>query len=338
MRMGDDELKSQYLSHLTMVRESKSFTDCLYAVLTGCGHFQGPKYMLSGLTAMAFKFAVHQRLEPLSVTAYGQWGVEHWPAVDNLGVFTVTDGGYVRHPTFPSYQKDAVQAVKESLNQGKGVIYWLPEFAVIRGYDDGDGVFYLMDGSAEDQILLYDNFGLNVTPFWNIQLFGDKVVVPEKDMILESVRMAVSDWETPYKTLPSKDIASGRLAYDYLMNGLRGGIFDENGAVYILESYAYSRKEIRDYLRQAKGIWPELHPAFMLYNQLAGMLETLPEMLIQTSHGKQVNRSAIFLLLDMLHQAQSIEDQAMMVFREMSRSYPDRKRSTLPRWGAHTVR
>lgn len=328
-----------YLNHIEMKRESKSFIDSLYAILTSCGLFEGPKYMLSGLTGMAFKFSVHKDLLPMSVSAYGRWGIEHWSALDNIGILTVSDGGYTRHPTSRSYRLEAVQWVKESLDQGKGVIYWLPEFGVIRGYDDEDGVFFIQDGySSEDVVLLYENFGLNITPFWDIHLVGDKVDVPMKDMILESMRLALVDWETPYKTLPSTDIASGRLAYDFLSSGLEHGVYNERGAVYILDSYLYSRQEIKNYLGEAVTVWPDLQSAYVIYEELILIMETLASYITQTSSGREIDRAYIPLILKHLQEAKGLEEQAMNMFRAISLQFPDPKRTLIPRWGAHIVR
>lgn len=73
------------LDTLIMKRESKSYVDSLHAILTHTGQFQGSKVVLAGYTGMAFKLAVHRRLLPMSVTAYGQWGEAHRPGIDNLG-------------------------------------------------------------------------------------------------------------------------------------------------------------------------------------------------------------------------------------------------------------
>lgn len=155
------------LLDLTMKRQSKSFTDSLYAILTAAGLYDGPLYRLSGLTGMAFKFTVHERLLPMSVSAYGQWVAEHKPVADNLGLLTVIDGTRTRLPTFRYYQQDAIGWIKDSLDRGQGVIYWIPEFGVIHGYDDEDRVFYYKDGwSDENGIVLYDNLGLNFTGFF----------------------------------------------------------------------------------------------------------------------------------------------------------------------------
>jgi len=321
----------------TMKRESKSYTDSLYAILTAAHLFDGPKYRLSGLTGMAFKFTVHEKLLPLSVSAYGQWIKEHKPAIDNLGLFTVIDGGRTRHPTFRHYQQDAVRWVKESLEHGVGVIYWIPEFGVIDGYDDEDRVFFVQDGrSKEPQIVLYDNFGINFTEFWYCQAFGGKVDIPYETMLLESLRLAIFDWDTPYKTLPNKDIASGKLAYEFLISALNKGDYDEGGAVYILDSYFHSRKEISAYLHEARGIWPQLDEASACYDQLAADISDMESCIITTKEGRKINRSHCHILTDKLAEAQSLEERAVGLFREVSRIYPDLKRSIVPRWGTHT--
>ncbi|CAM3900557.1 hypothetical protein COLU111180_13315 [Cohnella lubricantis] len=315
-----------YLKDIRMKRESKSFADSLHAVLTAAGMFEGPKYMLSGLTGMAFKFSVHERLLPLSVSAYGNWGDEHSPGVDNIGVLTIWDGGRSRHPTFRFYQQDAIRWVKRSLDEGVGVIYWLPEFGVIHGYDDEDRIFYIQDGySSDDRIVLYDNFGLNFTEFWYARTFGGAVRVPLETMVLESVRLALHDWDTPYRTLPNTDIGSGRLAYSYLTQALRSGDYDEGGARYILSSFVYARDEIRRYLAEVAHLWPQLAEAGSRYGELAGLFDGWS---LENAQG----------LIGALEQAAALEERAMELFRELSRQYPDPRRDTVPRWGISSAR
>lgn len=330
-------MSSVRLDNIQMKRESKSFTDSLYAVLTAANRFEGPKYMLSVLSGMAFKFTVHERLLSMSVSAYGQWGQEHRPAIDNLGVLTEWDGGRTRHPTFSYYQKEAIQWIKHSLDQGVGVIYWIPEFGVIHGYDDEDQVLFVQDGkSPESTIVLYDNLGVNTTPFWYVQTVGERVAVDKADMVLESLRLAIHDWDTPHKTLPNVDIASGKLAYDFLIRGLAKGDYDDGGAVYILASYVYSRREIISYLSEVRHLWPELNEAYATYGALSELLTGI-ESCLDTNNGvRRVQPSYKKSLCELLGKAQSLEHQAVGYFRMVSNRYPDLKRSTVPRWGVHT--
>lgn len=327
------------LDRIRMKRESKSYIDSLYAVLTAAELFEAPKYMLSGLSGMCFKFTVHEDLLPLSVSAYGQWVIEHQPAVDNLGIYSEYDAGYTRHPTYSFYQKEAVSWVKQSLDKGKGVIYWLPEFGVIYGYDDDDGVFYIQNGYSKDvQVVLYENFGLNSTNFWYAQVIGDMVHVDPKDQLLESMRLAIQDWNTPHKTLPNKDIASGKLAYTFLINGLNKGDFHEYGAVYILESYLYSRLEIQQFLERSHDLLPGMGEATRMYKTLQELIQHIPSCITEEGGIKSCNRDKIHILTSLLLEAEKLEDEAIQVFTEISGQFPDLRRSIIPRWGAHSPR
>lgn len=328
------------INGIQMKRESKSFTDALYAILTAAGLFHGPKFMLSGLSGMAFKFSVHEKLFPFSVTAYGQWGKEHEPAIDNLGILTGNSGGRTRHDSFAVYQQAAIDSVKQSLNLGLACIYWIPEFGVIHGYDEEDRVFYVQEGSSsETRYVLYDNFGLNITPFWYCQFIGDKVDIPLRDAVLESLRLALEDWETPYKTLPDQSIASGRLAYSFLIRALQQGEFDSGGAVYILESYLTARSEIRSYLQEVESVLPGLNEVHSIYAELEEMVRgQLKAALPLIKSSRAVVHQQLPSLCTTLQQAFELEERAMQQIRLISGRYPDLKRSILPRWGAHTAR
>ena len=328
------------LDNITMRRESKSFTDAVHAILTAAGRFDGPKFMLSGLSGMAFKFAAHRRLLPFSVTAYGQWGNEHAPAIDNLGIHTVYDAGRARHGSFEIYQQDAIRWIKQSIDTGLGAVYWIPEFGVIHGYDDEAKVFYLQDGKSGDiQVVLYDNFGINFTSFWYCRVFGDQVGIPLTDAVLESLRLALHDWETPYKTFPDTDTASGRLAYQYLISALEMNEYDAYGAGYLLDSYLYARKEIRDYFGEVHARIPGLYEVLLLYRELADIISGDIAGVLPCLYGqKQLTDSQRSSLCAALRQAEALEERAMSLTRLISERYPDRKRSMVPRWGAHTAR
>lgn len=327
------------LQGLSMKRESKSYTDSLHAVLTHAELFRGPKYALSGYTGMAFKLSIHERLLPMSVTAYGQWGDSHKPGIDNLGIFTVWDAGRTRHSTFEHYRQDAVNWVRKSLDEGKGIIYWIPEFGVIYGYDDTDRVFYVQDGwSEESQVVLYDNFGLNPTGFWYCQIFGDRVQIAEDQQVLESLRLAIEDWDTPYRLLPDKTIASGREAYEVWRKALLSGEYDEAGAAYILDSYCHSRMEIQHYLRDARLVCNGLDEALACYEQLGERMSEMKSCLSREQQTKSIPREMALHLAHLLPQAQELEEQAVCIFRQISARHPDPKRSTVPRWGTHSAR
>lgn len=229
--------------------------------------------------------------------------------------------------------------VRRSLDEGIGVIYWIPEFGVIHGYDDSDRIFYVQDGwSKKPQILLYDNFGLNFTGFWYCQIFGDQVHISEQQMLLESLRLAIEDWDIPYRLLPDQNIASGRMAYDVWVEALRRGDFDESGAAYILESFCHARTEIRMYLQDVRGVWNELDQACACYEQLGTLIDQMKGYIIQQENRRVLRPDTTEDLAQVLVKAKVLEERAINYFRLISRKYPDLKRTTVPRWGAHSAR
>lgn len=319
-------MASVYLDQVRMRRESKSYIDSLHAILTSAGLFDGPKYLLSGLTGMAFKFTVHERLLPLSVSAYGNWVDEHGAAVDNVGLLSDRDAVRTRYPTFRYYQQDAIAWTRRSLDRGIGVIYWIPEFGVIRGYDDEDCVFFVQDGTTgEDQIVLYDNLGLNFTGFWYAEAVADTIEVPLEIMALESIRLALNDWTTPHNTLPNTDIGSGRLAYTFMIWALLKGDYDASGARYIIQSYVYARNEIRQYLDDISHLWPELYDVSVLYAAIGESFEGWEQ-------------ADVPALVRAFETAAALEERAMEQFYQLSARLPDPRRVVVPRWGKSTPR
>lgn len=181
-------------------------------------------------------------------------------------------------------------------------------------------------------------FGINGTTFWYVQWFGDRVRIDMPDMVLESLRMAVRDWETPHKTLPDTAIASGKLAYAYLTDGLERGDYDERGAVYILRAYAHARKEIAAYLRDVGDALPGLKEVAALYDELARTNAAIEDCMEECAGFARVRRSDIGKLCGLLREAERLEEKAVEQFRAISARHPDRKRSIVPRWGVHSPR
>ncbi|CAG7617273.1 hypothetical protein PAESOLCIP111_02004 [Paenibacillus solanacearum] len=309
---------------LTWSRQSKTFVDCLHAVLEAAGLWSEPKYMLSGKTGMAFKFCVHQELLPLSVTAYGEWVQEHQPAAENIGIASAIYAGHTRHHTFPLYREAVMREMKASINRGVGVIFWEPEFCVIYGYDDDDQVFFYSDGrSGEEKIKLYDNFGLNFTPYWYAHLILGKVERDPLDVVLQSLRTAVREWETPYKTPPNTDIGSGQLAYRYWITALEKGGFHSFGASYILSSAAQSKRELHAYFREAAPLVSALTYIVPLYGELDALYQDLV-----AHHSKNPTKQAMAL-----KEASAMEEQAMQCIRAVLAEHPAADRP-MPRWGS----
>ncbi|WP_019423192.1 hypothetical protein [Paenibacillus sp. OSY-SE] len=302
------------LEGIDFKRENRSYIDALHAILTAAGRFAGTKSMLSGMTGMAFKFIIHEYLSESSMTAYGYWGKEHGEAAERLGWANVSPAGYIRHPTFPLARKQAERSIKLSIDRGLGVVFWLPEFAVIHGYDDEDEVYFYRDGwSQDEQVMLYDNFGVagNGTPFWFYQLLLDKWDRPEADIYRESLRAAVSEWETPHKTAPDQAFASGRPAYDYLIQALESRRYSASGGTYILKSYAGIKRDIVAYLEAIQAELGLTEAVLQAYREVDAVYRHICRFIRADEGTAALDQASFPALLKSVREAKELEEKAV---------------------------
>ncbi|MBW7458820.1 hypothetical protein K0U00_32720, partial [Paenibacillus sepulcri] len=209
-----------------MILESESYIDAMHGILFPMGWIACSKSMLAGMSAAAFRFTVNRRLTPESVTAYN-WMAEHFLAADFLGVTASQNAGFYFQPTFPLYQRQAVAAIKDSLDRGTGAVIWKDKFVIAAGYDDEREVLYISDGTAEDyEALPYGDFGCNRSPYWYVQTFETRIESDEMEIYLESLLQAIYKWESHDLMLPEKEYACGRSAYGAIIHALRGGHYD----------------------------------------------------------------------------------------------------------------
>ncbi|MCX7923006.1 MAG: hypothetical protein N3B21_13485 [Clostridia bacterium] len=276
-------MSGKILSNITIKGESRSYINCLYALLTAAGMFSMPKYMLSGMTGMAFKFTIHNKLLPSSVDMYNPW--ENWRAVDTLGIYSEVFSGSIHNPTFPLYKKEALRKIKQTIDDGKAVIAWglnQPLYYLICGYDDVDRVFffkYIHDD--ENDVMLYDNFGFVNQGDWSYQLVGDSIHKDIRDIYRASFQIAIDEWEAEYKVNP--EYASGRSAYRNLINALKTGDVHDFGPYHIMETYIKSKHEIHMYMQEVIKELPQLKQAAELYRHVAGIYQNISSLSVAKS-------------------------------------------------------
>lgn len=259
-------------------RGARSYIDCLYALLRSAGLFHLPKYMLSGMTGMAFKFVIHRRLLPSSLDLYS-WQEENWQAVNRLGIYNETYSGSPMNPTFPLYQRSALHKIIASINEGRAAIGWELErsiFCLYKGYNDDEEVLFFSNSSSkEDEVLLFDNLGLVSEGLWFVQIIGGAIERDYRDIFLESLECAVREWNTEYKV--SSEYGSGKKAYQNLLEAFNNKDFNYDGAYYILDSYIDIKTEISSYMDMVIKEIPELADVAYLYYRLAEVLSPLKQ-------------------------------------------------------------
>jgi hypothetical protein len=313
------------LEGIELVNESRPYIDCLYSVLTASSGFIGPKYMLSGMTGFAFIFTAHRDAIIASTEMY-ELKTAAWNALNILGYYSETYDGLKDDVTFPLYQRKAVIRIRESVDRGMAVIVWAPDimdFAVIYGYDDEDGVFYFKDRFGRNEgILLYSNLGKVQAAYWLCHIIGDRVEKDIKDIYIDSLGYAVDYWEIPYanEIEMRKEVASGRKAYEYLIDAMSRDTFNELGAGKIIYYNIISKNETCLYMKNACEEFPELYPAYLKYYELNEIYKDIKKLLppypVPGIKFKFERKNNLPGIIENLHKASSTEDEAVNILKQ----------------------
>lgn len=310
-------MAGRILENIELSNESsRSYIDALYAVLSSGGLYKDTKYMLAGMTGMAFVFTAHKNLIPASVDVYSLKETG-WRALDILGFYSEIYAGANNNITFPLHQKKAAERIKQSVDNGIGVVIWAPrrmEFGVVHGYDDEDEVFYCLDRLLPgEQILLYKNLGKTDSVFWMCQIVGECIEKDIRDIYMDSLEVCVDEWETPYKAEPhsNREYGSGRKAYEYMIKALEDGKFHNNGAIRIIRCNILCKKEIYQYLNEVMKELPDIKPAVSKYKELNEVCDYIDGLLPDTDQAPVSQLVVTPGLLDSLKQAKETEELAV---------------------------
>jgi len=186
--------------------------------------------------------------------------------------------------------------------------------------------------------MLYQNFGLDTTPYWYFHVFHGNVKREIRDIYLYSLFTAVHEWETPYKLLPDKQVASGRLAYQYLTDAIRSGEYDSYGGGYILTSAIQSKKEIVEYLSEVEQLFPGIGPVLKLYRLLNDIFVEIGGMIEKRTHSSLIESPYVPKLLAILLDAAETEEKCVQTLQNFLVDYKDNAKHPIPRWGASSPR
>jgi hypothetical protein len=299
---------------------SRSYISCLYSLLTSAGLYSMPKYMLSGMTGMLFKFIIHSRLLPSSLDMY-RWQWENWHAVNILGIYNETYAGSPLDATLPLYRKQLLHKIKSSVDEGRAAVGWgseRPQFCLYTGYNDEDQVLFYRDSpNQEEEVLLYENFGLAEEGDWFVQIIGGKIEKDIRDVFRESLEEAVREWHSVYKMKP--EYGSGKKAYQNLLDAFQSGDFNYNGAYYMLKPYLNSKMDIARYMDEVIKEIPELSAAAELYRRMAEAL--LPLRAVRLTGIPEKDKGLIPEAIGCFRAAMLLEDNAVNEIEKYLRDY-----------------
>ena len=299
-----------------------TYMGSVHGVLTGAGLWNDSVEMLMGMTGMAFHFIVHSQTCPSSVTVY-DWVSEHFGMMDRIGVYSesthIENSGNLN--TFDKAREMAVSRIKESIDDGIGVVVWAPtpilEFGIIYGYDDDDKVFLVQDCMNKNpDPLLYSNLGKSEVPVLFIQRFFNRVSVDPEKIFRDSLHFGFYQWERG-SNIPM--YASGREGYHNLINALEKKDFNPFGLAYIFAVYSDSKRIIDTYLKNIiskSKILNGLDEASDIYNNLKDKYNEITELVPFRGPGQgDLNEKNIKPLLKLIKECLGLEENAMAVIK-----------------------
>ncbi|MBN2445077.1 MAG: hypothetical protein JXJ04_27220 [Spirochaetales bacterium] len=311
------------LNNIKMGMTWTTYVGSVYGIVQAAGLWQGEVWELMGMSGMAFQFIVHETACPSSTTVY-DWKDTHFHAMDRVGLHTDSIG-ITNQPglnTFTLVQTRAINLIKESIDNGRGVVVWAPspvlEFGIIRGYDDAEKIFEVLDCINEDpDPLLYDNLGRSEVPMLYIQWFLDKVDVDPEKIYRDSLQYGVWNWEQPHF---NRHYAKGRAGYDNLAATLEQGNYNPFGLTYIVSVYADSKKCLANYLDKIgkkSRYLQSVAEAAELYARIAEGFETMSQIAPFRGPGAaEIDKERIPEMINVVRGCQVMEDKAMAGLRK----------------------
>lgn len=298
--------------------ESISYIDSLHSILTYKKIFSGPKYLLSGIFGMAFKFTIHKKIYPSSPNMYGK--EELLDGCIRIGVYSESHGTLSSNPIFEVFQREAIKKIKASIDNDTPVLFWGCsgiQFGIIVGYGDEDEVFYYKHRrSEEEKVMLYKNFGVTKDGVVYYQLIGPRVSIALKEIYASSLTYAIDEWETLYKlgNKTNNEFASGRKAYEFLISALKGRDFDMHGYYCSITYYSKLKRELFNYLKEVEKELPQVKEALPYYEKVMenfNAIEKLPLYDLTLQKEAKVYKEVI----DLFKEAKNMEEEGIKILK-----------------------
>lgn len=256
----------------------------MMSVLEDCGMWNKEdtfqKFM--GVTGIAAQFAIDTHCSALPITDY-DWLTEHPRFLERIGVRTHICHASPDDLAYESKQEQAINALKEALNQNRAAVVWgidTGEFGIIDGYDDEDGIFFASGiGSANtgsSMPILYKNLGKTFAgaPVLYVEIPDSFQTIDWKQTYYHSLKLYAQEMT---RVSDSADRAFGIEGYALLISNLKNDRCDSFGLRYCMGVY-YERKDaMLLYLREISDVFDNQGIDCLIneFEQLVGLYRQL---------------------------------------------------------------
>jgi hypothetical protein len=209
-----------------------------------------------GISGMGAHFVVHETCCPSSVTVYN-WMLDHVGALDRMGILSEVYLSFPGSRTYEAACRRAITNIKASIDRGVPVVLWgvdVPEFGVVYGYDDADGVLLVSgvfgQGPEASRPILYENVGrtAEVAPILHYQVPVERVEVDLAKARQDALAHYVARMERPEQTCEKYHV--GLAAYDAWLEALTRPDLNHRGLRYLVYVYYETKDFMAAYVRR----------------------------------------------------------------------------------------
>ncbi len=273
-------LDIQYQPH------SNTIIDPMYGVLNYLKLISVDKDTFAGISSLAFRFSVNKELDYMSTFFYN-WN-ENWLATDFIGIFTKMYSAYTDDVTFPLYQKNLLEKIKENVDFGIPSIIWKDGFVVVKGYDDENAALVYTDGQ-KDHVLQYSELGYSSFPMWGIQIFStESIIMDEKELYFESIFQAVYKAHSQDPSLPKEQYACGLRVYDFIVDCLKQGELNEE-QINTMRTFCTVKEHLCQYFLKIQPYMPELSKTTEYILRIKNLFKKIEESLHDSSYLQSIS-------------------------------------------------
>lgn len=260
-----------------------SYIGAAYGAIKAAGLCEMDLIDVYGLSGMGAHFIVHERCDASSVTVYN-WMMDHASALDRLGILSEVYLSFPSDRTHEAACRRAITHIKASIDRGVPVVLWgvdVPEFGLVYGYDDADGVLLVSgvfgQGPEGSRPILYENIARNeVAPLLHYQVPVERVAIDLPLAHRDALQQYLARMERPDQMDPKYHV--GLAAYDIWLRALARPDLDQRGLRYLVYVY-YETKEfwaayVRRLAESGLGV-AGLAGAAAAFTELAGLYEQM---------------------------------------------------------------
>lgn len=300
-----------------------SYVGAAYGAVEGAGLCDLDLIDFYSISGMGAHFVVHEVCDASSITVYN-WMDDHMAALDRLGILSEV---YLAFPSSESYEaalRRAITNIRASIDRGAPVILWgidVPEFGIVYGYDDGDGVLLVSgvfgQGEQGSTPIRYEQIARScaMAPILHYQVPVERVSIDLEKARRDALATWVARMERPVQMNPRYHV--GLAAYDVWLAALGRPDLDQRGLRYLVFVYA----EVKDFWaayvnRLAESGFAEVGEAAAAFRMVSQIYERMMAALGQVYEEPQmleapVSQEQLQALDELLREAKAAEGAAL---------------------------